>query len=51
MDVFGFMAYWINEVPDHLKTQGLCIKAVEKGAWLLKYVLNHFQTQEMRIEP
>ena len=30
MRVFGFMAYWINEVPDHLKTQESCIEAVEK---------------------
>ena len=56
MGVFEFMAYWINEVPDHLKTQGSCIDAVEKCALLLKYVPDHFKTQEMcneavRIEP
>ena len=41
------MANWINEVPDHLKTQESCIEAVEKCAWLLKYVPDHFKTQEM----
>ena len=41
------MAYWINEVPDHLKTEQPCIGAVEKCAWLLKYVFDHFKTQEM----
>ena len=47
MGVFGFMAYWINEVPDHLKTQGSCIGAVEKFALLMKCVPDHFKTQEM----
>ena len=47
MGVFGFMAYWMNEVPDHLKTQESCIEAVEKCIWLLQYVPDHFKTQEM----
>ena len=47
MGIFRFMAYWLNEVPDHLKTQKSCIEAAEKCAWLLKYVPNHFKTQEM----
>ena len=47
MGVFGFMAYWINEVPDHLKIQESCIEAVEKCVWFLKYVPDHFKTQEM----
>ena len=47
MGVLGFMAYWINEVPDHFKTQGSSIEAIEKCAWLLKYVPVHFKTQEM----
>ena len=34
-------------VPDHFKTQGMCIKAVEVDPWLLKYVPDHFKTQEM----
>ena len=41
MGVLGFMAYLINEVPDHLKTQESYIEAVEKCSWLLKYVPNH----------
>ena len=47
MGVFGIMAYWINEVPDHLKTQRVCIEVVEKYPWLLKYVPDHFKTEEM----
>ena len=47
MGDFGFMTCWINEVPDHFKTQGSCIETVEKCTWLLKYALDHFKTQEM----
>ena len=47
MGVFGFIAYWINKVHDHLKTQKSCIKAVKKCVWLLKYVPDHFKTQGM----
>ena len=47
MGVLGFMAYWINEILDHLKTEQPCIEAVEKCAWLLKYGPDHFKIQEM----
>ena len=47
MGGFGLMVYWINEVPDHLKTHELCIEVFEKYAWLLKYVPDHFKTQEI----
>ena len=39
---------WFKEVPEHLKTQEMCNKAVEKGpSWMLEYVPDHFVTQEM----
>ena len=35
-------------LPDHFKTQLMCIKAVKKvDPWLLKYVPDHLKTQEM----
>ena len=34
-------------IPDHLKTQEMCEKAVEKSRWELNDVPDHFQTQEM----
>ena len=50
MGVFGLMEYWINEIPDHLKTQEMCIKALEAGLWLLGGVPDHFKRQEMSNE-
>ena len=47
MGVYKFMAYWINEVPDHLTTQEMCIEAVKGDPWQLEYVPDHFKTQEM----
>ena len=44
MSVFGLIAYWINEVPDHLKTQEMCIEVVEKYPWLLGYVPDRLKT-------
>ena len=41
------MAYWINEVPDHLKTQEICSKVVPIYPCLLEHVLDHLKTQEM----
>ena len=34
-------------IPDRLKTQECCIKAVEVDPWQLDYVLDHFKRQEM----
>ena len=34
-------------VPDHFKTQEMCLKAFEVGLWQLKDVSDHFKTQEM----
>ena len=50
MGVFGLTEYWINEVPDHLKTQEMRIKALEAGLWLLGGVPDHFKRQEMSNE-
>ena len=47
MGVLGLMAYWINEVFDHLKTQETFIEAVEINPCFLVYVSDHLKTQEM----
>ena len=40
------MAYWINEVLEHLKTQEICNEAAETNPWQVKYSSNHFKIQE-----
>ena len=47
MAFYEIMEYWINEVPDHLKTQGACIEVVVKCPWLLKYIPDHPKTEEI----
>ena len=37
-------------VPDHFKTEEMCIKALEAAIWQLKDVPDHFKTQEMCIK-
>ena len=39
--------YPLRFIPDHLKTQGMCNKAVEKDPYNLKYVPNQFKTRKM----
>ena len=34
-------------IPDCFRTQGMCIKAVEKDPWQLYYVPDHFKAKEM----
>ena len=36
-----------HRIPDHFKTQKMCIKAVEVDPWQLKDVPDHYKTQEM----
>ena len=36
----------LKKVDKVLKTRGMCIKAVEKYLWLLKYVPDYFVTHE-----
>ena len=38
---------WIREVPEHLKTQEMCNKAVAGFSCALKYVPDYLKTQEM----
>ena len=38
---------WIREIPNHLKTQEMCIKAVEDVPYTLECVPGHLKTQEM----
>ena len=47
MRVYKLVAYWINEVPDLLKTQEMCIEVTERNPWQLEYVPYHFKTQEI----
>ena len=36
----------LEDVPDHLKTQEMCIEAVHKKPYALRYVVHWFMTQE-----
>ena len=45
--MYKLMAYWINEVPDQLKTQQTCIEVAETNPWQLEYVPDRFKTQEI----
>ena len=37
-------------IPDHLKTQEMCIEALETGLWKLEDVPDRFKTKEMCIK-
>ena len=37
----------LTYVLDHLKTEGMCIKAVEADPSDLRYIPDHLKTQEM----
>ena len=37
----------LQYVPDHLKTQGMCGKAIEVDTYTLKFVPDHLKTEEM----
>ena len=39
------MPFWL--IPDCFKTQGMCIRVVEKRPWVLELVPPHFKTQKM----
>ena len=41
------MTSWIVTIPDHLKTQEICDKAVHTEPLSLAYVPDQFKTQEM----
>ena len=45
--VVGRGLYTLRHVPDHLKTQEVCDKAVHTEPRSLVYVPDHFNTQEM----
>ena len=47
MGVYNLIAYWINEVPNHLKTQEICNEVVSIYPCLLEHVPDHLKTQEM----
>ena len=37
----------LENIPDYLKTQGICDKAFELWPWQLHQVLDHLKTQEI----
>ena len=41
------ISYLLEHVPEHLKTQEMCDKAVWEDLSSLQYVPDHLQTQEM----
>ena len=41
------MTSWIVTIPDHLKTQEMCSKAVDLEPFSLAYVPDLFKTQKM----
>ena len=41
------MAYWINEVPYHLKTQEICNEVVSIYPFLLKHVPDHLKIKKL----
>ena len=54
--LFRFLSVLLLLVPDHIKTQGMCEKAVERNSRLLEDVPDRLLTQEMcdiavRMEP
>ena len=40
-------SYMLDDVPDHFKTQQMCIKAVKKNPRILRYAPDHFNTQKI----
>ena len=46
MGVYKFMAYWIYDAPDHLKTQEMCDKAFWEDTFSLQYIPDWFVTQQ-----
>ena len=38
----------LKHVPDHLKTQGMCNKAVDRHLYLLQHVPDWFVTQQVK---
>ena len=38
----------LKHVPDHLKTQGMCNKAVDRQLYLLQHVPDWFVTQQVK---
>ena len=47
MGVYTLMAYWINEVPYHLKTQEICNEVVSIYPFLLKHVPDHLKIKKL----
>ena len=47
MDVYKFMACWIYDVPDHVKTQEMCNEVVSTYPWLLEHVPDYLKTEEV----
>ena len=46
-EAMSIKPHYSTFLPDHLKTKGMCDKAVRRDPWLLFDVLHHFKSQEM----
>ena len=47
----GFVSKWMQEIPDHLKMQGMCAEAVRKVFSLLAFIPDCLKTHEMYEKP
>ena len=39
--------YWLDVVPEQMKTPELCLAAVQEDGWSLRYVPEHLMTPEL----
>ena len=46
-EIMGTTPDAFHRIPDHFKTQEMCIKTVEVDPWQLEHVTDHFKTQEI----
>ena len=47
-EAVGDIPWHLKHVPDHLKTQEMCNKAVDPRLYLLQHVLDWFVTQQVK---
>ena len=47
MPLYTSIPNWMQEIPDHLKTQEMCADAVHIKPYSLKFVPDCFKTQEV----
>ena len=47
MSLYASVPNWVQEIPNHLKTQERCNEAVYMEPYCLLHVPDHLKTQEM----